>query len=148
MQWENVAVFDESGRVVEIQSVGQDVTERRRIYEALQESEKRLRFLFEEIPHIAVQGYNASLEAIFWNRASEELYKYSKKEALGRKIEDLILPLDRRDELVKSFDSRIKTGTPIPSGEMLKRTADGQQVSVYSSCLATRNQHGEWELYV
>ena len=148
VQWENVAVFDESGRVVEIQSVGQDVTERRRIYNALQESEKRLRFLFEEIPHIAVQGYNASLEAIFWNRASEDLYKYSKKEALGRKIEDLILPLDRRDELVKSFDSRIKTGMPIPSGEMLKRTADGQQVSVYSSCLATRNQHGEWELYV
>ena len=148
VQWENVAVFDESGRVVEIQSVGQDVTERRRIYEALQESEKRLRFLFEEIPHIAVQGYNASFEAIFWNRASEELYKYSKKEALGRKIEDLILPLDRRDELVKSFDSRIKTGAPISSGEMLKHTADGQQVAVYTSCLTTRNQHGEWELYV
>ena len=148
VQWENVAVFDESGRVVEIQSVGHDITERRRIYEALQESEKRLRFLFEEIPHIAVQGYNASLEAIFWNRASEELYKYSKKEALGRKIEDLVLPRDRRAELVKAFDNWVKVGAPISSGEMLKHTANGQQVAVYSSCLATRNQHGEWELYV
>jgi len=148
VQWENIAVFDDSGRVVEIQSVGHDITERRRIYEALQESEKRLRFLFEEIPHIAVQGYNASFEAIFWNRASEELYKYSKKEALGRKIEDLVLSFDRRDELVKAFDNWVKTSAPIPSGEMLKRTADGQQVDVYSSCLATRNQHGEWELYV
>jgi PAS domain S-box-containing protein len=148
VQWENIAVFDESGRVVEIQSVGHDITERRRIYEALQESERRLRFLFEEIPHIAVQGYNASFEAIFWNRASEELYKYSKKEALGRKIENLVLPLDRRAELAKAFDGWVKTGTPISSGETLKRTADGQQVSVYSSCLATRNQHGEWELYI
>jgi len=148
VQWENIAVFDESGRVVEIQSVGHDITERRRIYEALQESEKRLRFLFEEIPNIAVQGYNASFEAIFWNRASEKLYKYSKKEALGRKIEDLVLSLNRRTELAKAFDRWVKTGTPIPSGETLKRAADGHQVAVYSSCLATRNQHGEWDLYI
>jgi PAS domain S-box-containing protein len=148
VQWENVAVFDEAGRVIEIQSVGQDITERRRIYEALHESEKRLRFLFEEIPHIAVQGYNTAREVIFWNRASEQLYKYSKKDVLGRKMEDLVLSPDRRDEIVGAFDNWVKTGTPIPSGEMLKRTADGQQVSVYSSRLATRNQRGEWEMYV
>jgi len=148
VQWENIAVFDEAGRVIEIQSVGHDITERRRIYEALQESEKRLRFLFEEIPHIAVQGYNAARETIFWNRASEELYNYSKKEALGKKMEDLVLPADRRDELVKAFDDRVKTGIPIPSGEVMKRTADGNSVAVYSSCLATRNQRGEWEMYV
>jgi PAS domain S-box-containing protein len=148
VQWENIAVFDESGRVIEIQSVGQDITERRRIYEALQESEKRLRFLFEEIPHIAVQGYNVSREVIFWNRASEELYKYAKKDALGRKMEDLVLPADQREERIKAFDEWVKTGTPIPPGEMMKRTATGQQVAVYSSRLATRNQRGEWEMYV
>jgi PAS domain S-box-containing protein len=148
VQWENIAVFDESGRVVEIQSVGHDITERRRIYEALQESEKRLRFLFEEIPHIAVQGYNAAREAIFWNRASEDLYRYLKKDVLGKKIEDLVLTADRREEMVKAFDNWVKTGTPIPSGEMLKRTSDGRSVAVYSSCLATRNQRGEWEMYL
>ena len=148
VQWENIAVFDESGRVVEIQSVGHDITERRRIYEALQESEKRLRFLFEEIPHVAVQGYNAAREAIFWNRASEELYKYSKKDVIGKKIEDLVLTADRREEMVKAFDNWGNTGTAIPSGEMLKCAADGNLVSVYSSHLATRNQRGEWELYV
>ena len=148
VQWENIAVFDESGRVVEIQSVGHDITERRRIYEALQESENRLRFLFEEIPHIAVQGYNAAREAIFWNRASEELYKYSKKDVLGKKIEDIVLAADRREEMVKAFDEWVKDGKQIPSGEMLKRTADGQMVAVYSSHLATRNQRGDWEMYV
>lgn len=148
VQWENIAVFDESGRVVEIQSVGQDITERRRIYEALQESEKRLHFLFEEIPHIAVHGYNVARDAIFWNRASEELYKFPKKEALGKKYEDLVLPLDRREEMVAAFDRWVKTGTPIASGEMLKRDSSGQLVAVYSSRLATRNQRGEWEMYV
>ncbi|MCC7300461.1 MAG: PAS domain S-box protein, partial [Verrucomicrobia bacterium] len=147
VQWENIAVFDEAGRVIEIQSVGHDITERRRIYEALQESEKRLRFLFEEIPHIAVHGYNAAREAIFWNRASEEVYKYSKKEALGRKIEDLVLPTDRREDLIKAFDLWVQNGVPMASGEMMKRTADGSQVAVYSSYLASRNQRGEWEMY-
>jgi PAS domain S-box-containing protein len=148
VQWENIAVFDESGRVVEIQSVGQDITERRRIYEALQESEKRLRFLFEEIPHVAVQGYNTAREVIFWNHASEELYKYSKKDVLGRKMEDIVLTADRREGMVAAFDNWVKTGEPIPPGEILKSTADGRQVAVYSSRLATRNHHGEWELYV
>jgi signal transduction histidine kinase len=63
-------------------------------------------------------------------------------------MEDLVLPADRRDELVKAFDDRVKTGIPIPSGEVMKRTADGNSVAVYSSCLATRNQRGEWEMYV
>jgi PAS domain S-box-containing protein len=148
VQWENIAVFDEAGRVIEVQSVGQDITERRRIYEALQESEKRLRFLFEEIPHIAVHGYNAGREAIFWNRASEELFKFSKKEALGKKYEDLILPLDRREEMVLAFDNWVKTGVSMASGEMLKRDSNGRLVAVYSSRLATRNQRGEWEMYV
>ncbi len=148
VQWENIAVFDEAGRVIEIQSVGHDITERRQIYEALQESEKRLRFLFEEIPHIAVQGYNAAREVIFWNRASEDLYKYSKSAALGKKIENLVLTEDRREEMVKAFDGWVKNGTLIPSGEMLKRTSDGHSVSIYSNCLATRNQRGEWEIYI
>jgi signal transduction histidine kinase/CheY-like chemotaxis protein len=50
--------------------------------------------------------------------------------------------------MVTAFDNWVKTGTPIPSGEMLKSTADGRQVAVYSSRLATRNHRGEWDLYV
>jgi PAS domain S-box-containing protein len=148
VQWENIAVFDEDGRIVEIQSVGQDITDRRRINEALQESEKRLRFLFEEIPHIAVQGYSSTRETIFWNRASEKLYGYSKEEALGRKIEDLVLSSEQSGRMVEAFDRCLKTGQPIPAGEMMKRTRSGQSVAVYSSNLMTRNQRGDLELYV
>ena len=148
VRWENIAVFDETGQAVEIQSVGQDITERRQMDEALRESEKRLSFLFEEIPHIAVHGYNAQREAIFWNRASEELYGYSKKEALGKKMEDLVLLPDCRKEMIVAFDAWVKNGVKIPSGEMMKRCFDGREVAVYSSRLAARNQNGDWEMYV
>ncbi len=148
VRWENVAVFDETGQAVEIQSVGQDITERRRMDEALQESEKRLSFLFEEIPHIAVHGYNAKHEAIFWNRASEQLFGHSKEEVLGKKMEDLLTLPDRHDEVAGALDAWARDGVKIPSGERMKRRADGREVAVYSSWLATRNRHGDWEMYV
>ncbi len=147
VHWEVTAIFDEAGRVIEIQTVGQDITDRRRINDALQESEKRLQFLFEEIPHIAVQGYGADHEVIFWNRASELLYGYPREEALGKKIETLVIPKACRDEVVVEIDSAVKTGQPSPAGEMTKCRKDGQMVPVYSSRLATFNQRGEREMY-
>ena len=148
VRWENIAVFDEAGQASEIQSVGQDITERRRMDEALRESEKRLSFLFEEIPHIAVHGYNAEHKSIFWNPASEKLYGYSKKETLGKKLEDLLTLPDQREEVIAAFDAWVQKGEEIPSGEMMKRCSDGREVAVYSSRLATRNEHGDWEMYV
>ncbi|QHI68151.1 PAS domain S-box protein [Tichowtungia aerotolerans] len=148
INWEQTAIFNESGRVVEVQAVGRDVTERRRIHDALQESEKRLRFLFEEIPHIAVQGYNSNHEVIFWNRASEHLYNYSRSEALGKKIEDLLAPDDQREEFVESIDQWVTVGQSKGTGEMIKKRADGEPVAVYSTRLATWNKSGEREMYV
>jgi len=148
VNWENIAVYDEDGRVTEIQCMGHDITERRRVREALLESEKRLQFLFEGIPHIAVQGYSADRKVIYWNRASEKLYGYSKQEAFRRTIEELVIPVERRDETVEAIRTWAETGTPIPSGEVTKRTRDGEEVAVYTSRLATHNQRGEWEMYV
>ena len=148
VRWEATSVFDESGQVAEIQIVGQDVTESRRVQDALQESEKRLRFLFEEIPHIAVQGYNSDHEIIFWNRASERLYNYPREDALGKKIEDLLAPPGQRETIAEAIDTWVETGRLLPSEEMMKRRSDDKLVSVYSSRLATWNKHGEREMYV
>lgn len=41
ISWHNCAVFDEAGRVVEIQGVGRDITERKRTESALREEEGR-----------------------------------------------------------------------------------------------------------
>lgn len=47
-QWSNRAFFDEAGRIIEYQSVGRDVTERKQTEEALRTSEMRYRRLVED----------------------------------------------------------------------------------------------------
>jgi PAS domain S-box-containing protein len=47
---------------------------------------------FDEIESISVQGYDADRKVIYWNPGSELLYGYSKEEALGKKLEELIIP--------------------------------------------------------
>lgn len=49
-RWTDRALFDERGRPVEYQSIGEDVTEQRRADDALRESESRLRTAIESIP--------------------------------------------------------------------------------------------------
>ena len=49
-QWNHVGVFDARGRLVEIQAVGRDVTDRRQAEQALVESEARFRLIAESVP--------------------------------------------------------------------------------------------------
>jgi PAS domain S-box-containing protein len=49
-RWTNRALVDDDGKVIEIQAIGQDVTEARRAMEKLRESEERLRSITENAP--------------------------------------------------------------------------------------------------
>ena len=49
-QWNNRAVFDGHGEIVEYQAVGRDITDYKRAGEALRESEARLRTAIESLP--------------------------------------------------------------------------------------------------
>jgi PAS domain S-box-containing protein len=48
----DLVIFDADGRLVEIQTVGYDITDRKRAEDALQESETRFRQLAENIPEV------------------------------------------------------------------------------------------------
>ncbi len=124
-----------------------DISSRKKVAEALEASEHRFRQLFEHTDAISVQGYDRDRRVVYWNPASEVLYGYSKQQALGQKLEDLIIPPDMREQVVTGVNDWVAGGPDIPSSELVLQRADGSDAHVYSSHVMVRNTQGEPEMF-
>ena len=124
-----------------------DCAERRRQGAEIHGSDRRFRELFEQVENIAVQGYDKHRQVIFWNQASERLYGYTREEALGRQLEDLIIPPALREIVVAHVTAWANGGPAIPAEELVLCAKDGSPVPVYSSHVMLRNCAGEPEMY-
>ncbi|MDP2244338.1 PAS domain S-box protein [Pseudomonas sp.] len=125
----------------------QDISNQKRDENALRESEQRFRQLFEQVPRIAVQGYDRERRVIYWNQASTQLYGYSLQEAMGRHLEDLIIPAHARNKVISAINHWLLGGPPIAAAELQLQRKDGSKVWVYSSHSMLRNNRGQMELY-
>jgi len=124
-----------------------DITGDARLTEALLESEERFRTLLSDIPSVSVQGYNAEGNVIFWNEASHKLYGYTREEALGRNLVDLIIPPPMREAVNGAITQMISTMKPIPAGSLDLMRKDGSLVPVYSSHAVMNVPGHGFELY-
>ncbi|MDS4020088.1 MAG: PAS domain S-box protein, partial [Candidatus Competibacter sp.] len=124
-----------------------DITERMRAEAALSASEARFRLLFESVRNISVQGYDSERRVIFWNSASEALYGFTRKEAIGRQLEDLIIPPEMREATVSAVHQWVTKDIPIPDGELVLQSKDGNPISVFSSHVMQLNRYGDKEMY-
>ena len=111
------------------------------------QDDARFRVLFESVDNVAVQGYDRHRRVIYWNPASEALYGYSRAEALGRPLEDLIIPPYLREQVSADVERWMTQGVPIPPGELVLRRKDGGPAYVYSSHARLFNRFGEPEMY-
>jgi len=134
------------GRSVRVTALN-DITKRKQAEEKLRKSEQRFRSIFENIPNIAVQGYDADRKIIFWNQASEKLYGYKKEEAIGNQLEDLIIPSEMRKSVIEAVRNWVENGIPIPHGELILMRKDKTTFPVYSSHVILKNINGEFEMY-
>ncbi len=114
---------------------------------ALVQSEERFRNLVDDLPKIAVQGYDNERNVVYWNRASEALYGYSEKEAVGKKLEDLIIPVAMKELVVQSVQAWYENDVAIPSSELILWHKDGSDVPVYSSHVMLVSGQGDKEMY-
>ncbi|MBU2180312.1 MAG: PAS domain S-box protein, partial [Gammaproteobacteria bacterium] len=110
----------------------EDITVQKRAEQQWMESELRFRTLLDNMPEISVQGYEADGTTFYWNKASEKVYGYSKEEAIGSSLLDLIIPEFMREGVKQAITNMAETGERIPSEELLLRRKDGSMVPVYS----------------
>ena len=93
-----------------------------------------------------MQGYDESRRVVFWNQASEKLYGYSEAEALGSRLEDLIIPPAIREDVIQLHAAWLERGEVIPAGERDLLCKDGSLTPVYSSH-ALLQPDGQREMY-
>lgn len=89
--WTNHALFDADGRTVAFQSVGEDITERKRAEEKLQESEKKYRNLVETSQDL-IFSCDREGRFTYLNLAWEDALGYTVGEMMGRRFAEFKPP--------------------------------------------------------
>ena len=128
----SVVPFQWNGRPASLHTLV-DITERKDAESALRESERRFRDLLQDVPGVPVQGYRMDGTTTYWNKASEALYGYTKEEAMGRSLLDLVIPPEAREGVREAMRQMAETGQPIPASELSLRRKDGSSLAVFSS---------------
>ena len=119
---------------------------RRKASARVLENERRFRRLFESMSAIAVQAYDRDRRVLFWNKASESLYGYAAEEALGRRLEELIVPEPMRPTVVEAVQSWVD-GVAVPAAaELTLMRKDGSPTHVYSSHVMLDGPDGQPEM--
>lgn len=101
-----------------------------------------LHAFLQQIPALAIQGYNPDGTTFFWNRASEALYGYTEQEAMGAQLLDLIIPEEMKEDAREAIRQMNESGKPVPAGELTLRRKDGSPVDVFSSHAVIRTPEG------
>jgi PAS domain S-box-containing protein len=130
-QWTERAIFDSKGKMIEIQSVGQDITLRKHAEEALRQSRKQFQDLVErindwvwEVDENAVYTYASP--KIF------DLLGYRPEEVVGTTPFDL-MPESESSRVAEIFAGIVERRQPFHALENTNRHRDGRLVVLETS---------------
>jgi PAS domain S-box-containing protein len=106
-EWVDQAIYDENGQIVEFQSVGRDVTERKRTEEALAASETELRALFASMNDVVLVIDRDGVYRKIAPTNPNLLYK-PPGELLGKSLRD-VFPADRAEAFIITVQQVVET---------------------------------------
>lgn len=89
--------------------------------------------IFENTPMVAIQGFTRDGTITHWNRASKHQYGYSSREAIGKRIQDLLLRGEEVSVFEKTLGEIWSSGLPSERREWVLMTSDGEKRHVIST---------------
>jgi len=103
-------LFDDNGEIFAYTSHQNDITKRIEAEKAIKESEQKFRSITSTAQD-AIIMHKSDGSVLYWNEAAEQLFQYSKEDAIGKKIYDLIIPSKYMKQAKNTFQEFQKTGS-------------------------------------
>jgi len=131
---------DPAGRPYAVFGISTDITERKRSEKALAASEERTRLIIEAALD-AVISINRDGTITGWNPQAENIFGWAREEALGRPVEELVMPRGYRDAHRRGLAHYLATGESRVLDKRIELTAlhrDGHEFPIELSITPVR----------
>ena len=124
--WENATISpirNSADRITHFVAVKEDVTERKLAEETLRESEETLsKITSSALSAIIMLGADNG-KISFWNEAAEKNFGWTAQEVIGKKLHDLIIPKQYRQQHVEGLKQFSQSGAGPIIGQSTELTA-------------------------
>ncbi len=107
--WTDTGIFDAGGRLLEIQCIGREITDRK-LAELAREEAERLRLSALEAALDCYISVDAEGTVVEFNPAAERTFGYTRAEAVGRPLAELIIPPHLRAAHLAGFARHVAGG--------------------------------------
>jgi len=141
LQWTSRAILDENGTVIEFQSVGRDVTERKRSEEALRRSEERYRSLVEDASQPIFSVQKDGLFS-FMNAAAAQILDGHPLDYVGKTLWESF-PEDVAERQMAEIAKALRSGRPHVAE--LELEIQGEKRWFETNVQPMRNHQGEFD---
>ncbi len=103
--------YDSQGKPLSYDGLISDIDERKRTEETLREREELFRNVYDTAP-VAFVVWDIETRVTDWNKKAEEVFGWSKEEALGRNFFDFLVPEKDRYQVENAVDRLLKGELP------------------------------------
>lgn len=125
-------IIDQNGQLLKWRGVDRDITARKHFQDALVDSENRTRLIIENSLSaiVLMDSYGMITD---WNRQAEKMFGWAVNEAIGQRLDDLIIPARFRSAHRQGLQTFLKTGVSTMLNRQIEQIAlrrDGTEFPV------------------
>lgn len=133
-------IINAAGELLKWRGVDRDITAKKHYQDQLIASEKRIRMIIDSSINaiVIMDSYGIIID---WNRRAEQMFGWSATEAIGRRLDELIIPERYHQEHRQGLQQYLKTGVGSILNKLIEHTAlrrDGTEFPVELSISALK----------